>query len=179
MAGAGSPSGRQLQVQLSQPAYFSPSELSRHQLRRRHRHHVAGSGPFSLSESNARFRPGKCLATRPKPFFRGRLLPNPHLGPPPLKKPQAPPRVGPPRRQSPSPRPSPHLLPSLPRHCIPVCRVETLMPWRRPRTRLLLLLWRLRRWSACTQLLTRAQEAAEQEMSEDWMKHGGTHTHTH
>jgi hypothetical protein len=38
VAGAGSPSGRQLQVQPCQLAHFNPSELRQHQLRRRHLH---------------------------------------------------------------------------------------------------------------------------------------------
>ncbi len=63
MAGTGSPSGKQLQVQPSQLAFFSSSDQSQHELRRRHRHHGMVSGPFLLSESHARFRPGTCLAT--------------------------------------------------------------------------------------------------------------------
>jgi hypothetical protein len=56
LAGAGSPSGRQLQVQLSQLSYFSTRELTRHKLRLRYPH-VFVIGITYLNPSQ-----GTCLA---------------------------------------------------------------------------------------------------------------------
>ncbi len=63
-------------IHLSQLAFFSPSELRRHQPRR-HPHHRptsrAGFGTFSSSDSHTRSIPGNThvLLTRPKPSSRG------------------------------------------------------------------------------------------------------------
>ncbi len=61
-----------------QPERAKPTSTT---VRRRHRHHGLVSGPFFAIGIKCVIRPGKWLATRMKPFFRGRLVTNPQAPP--------------------------------------------------------------------------------------------------
>jgi hypothetical protein len=82
------PIGRQLQVQLSQLAYFSTRKPERLHLRHPHHRPISrdGFGTFSLSKSHIRFHPWEhILLIRPKPFlrvcnFRAHAHANTHAG---------------------------------------------------------------------------------------------------